>query len=52
MEAQILLMILLVVDHLAISAGGMIETQLYGVLNAIEEDIVMSASQLGKKDFP
>lgn len=49
MGTQILLMIL--VHKLAIYAEGMIETQLFGVLNAIEEDIVISASQLGIRDF-
>lgn len=49
MGIQILLMIL--VHNLAINVEGMIETQLFGVLNAIEEDIVISASQLGIRDF-
>ncbi|KAE9459013.1 hypothetical protein C3L33_09089, partial [Rhododendron williamsianum] len=48
MKAQIPLMIL--VDKLAISVGGMTETELFGASDVIGEDTVATASLLGEID--
>lgn len=49
MKAQIPLMIL--VDKLAISVGGMTETELFGASDVIGEDTVATASLLGEIDY-
>lgn len=38
-------------DNLAINADEMIETGLFGALDVIEEDIVISAYQLGSQNL-
>lgn len=48
MKAQIPLMIL--VDKLAISVGGMTEMELFGASDVIGEDTVATASLLGEID--